>query len=342
MEQTPPVVESPEPSSPEQSTPEPAAPLSIREHVREYDPQRDKTDDAPASSDPQPPLAADAPPAERAAHHSEQQRREKQTGKFTDGRKRGKDAVERIGQLTGRAKTAEERLAAAEAEIAQLRASPRPAPPAPQTQAPPAPQQAAPPAFQPRRAFDPRDPEPKEADFGGDPMKFLDARFEWLARATYRHDQQQAHQHQQVMQRSIAWGARVEKAMEKHADYAEIAFQPVPWTDNSPIDQFIDGDDNGAEVLYYLQSNPAERDAVLRLPVIQQMKHLSLLSQRFDASPQSATPGGTGSGAPQKIRYLAPRPPNPVRTEPQRAEKSAAPLDGSLGIRAHAKSFHPR
>lgn len=338
MDEQVPVVETPQGEQTTETAAE--APLSIMEHVAQFDPQhKSEPDDSGDGTDA--PLAADATPEQRAAHHSAQQRRERETGKFTEGKKRsrGKDAVQRIDQLTGRAKTAEEKLAAAEAELAKLRSAPAQTAPVTPQVAPTTSVVQTPPGFQPRRAFDPRDPEPQEKDFGGDPMKFLDARFEWLARATYRYDQQQAQQQQQVLQRATSWAQRVEKAVQKYADYAAVAFGPTTIPNGSPMDQFIDGDDNGAEVLYYLQSNPAERDAVLRMPVIQQMKHLAALSQRFDASPQSSTPGVTGSGATPKVRFLAPRPPNPVRTEPQRAENKAAPTDGSLTVTQHAKRF---
>lgn len=325
------------------------APLSIAEHAAQYDPHRDKTKD-PAPEEPLTPLAADATAEQKAAHHSEQQRREK-SGEFKTGKKRHRAASQqatsadapRIQELT-------RQINELKGQLAQPRQQPvqQIAPHVPQ--APP--QQAAPPVQQTqsgqRWIGDPRnDPEPQEADYGGDPMKYLSARFQWEARGVNRFERHEVAQQQQQLQRSISWGERVEKAITKHQaagdDYAAVAFQPVPWASGSAIDQFIDGDDNGAEILYYLQSNPIERDAVLRLPALQQLKTLSLLSQRLDtASPPAAAAGVTGSVPRSNVRHLVPRPPNPVRTEAQRAEKTAAPLDGTLGIRAHAKSFVPR
>lgn len=321
------------------------APQSIAEHAAQYDPKRDKSND-PAPEEPLAPLAADATPEQKAAHHSEQQRREKDTGKFRDGKVRHRAAKDkataadapRIQELT-------RQINELKGQLAQPRQQPAPPIAAPQQAQP---QQAAPvpqaaPSGQ-RWIGDPRnDPEPQEEDFGGDPMKYLSARFQWEARGVNRFERHETAQRQQQLQRSIAWGERVEKAMTKHEDYAQVAFRPVPWASGSKIDRFIDEDDNGAEILYHLQSNLTERDAVLRLPEHQQSKMLSLLSQRYDtASPPAAAAGVTGSVPRSNIRHLVPRPPNPVRTEAQRAEKTAAPLDGTLGIRAHAKQFAPR
>ncbi len=328
-----------------EAAPELDAPLSIAEHAAQYDPNRDKTKD-PTPDEPLAPLAANATAEQKAAHHSEQQRREKQTGKFADGKKRHRaqsqqaTAVDspRIQELTRKLREAEAKLAA-------------PRVPPQQGYIPP-PQQAAPAAQAPpqtsaqRWMGDPKnDPEPAEADFGGDPMKYLSARFQWEARGVNRYERHEAAQQHQQIERATSWAQRVEKAIAnpKYPDYAQVAFGPTTIPAGSPMDQFIDGDDNGAEVLYHLQSNPAERDAVLRLPVVQQMKHLSLLSQRYDtASPSAAAAGVTGSAPRSNIRFIAPRPPNPVRTEAQRAEKTAAPLDGTLSIRNHAKQFQRR
>ncbi len=350
LQEQPPL--SPEtPQQPEQTPPpEPIeAPQSIAEHAAQFDPKRDKSQDA----EPLAPLAADATPEQRAAHHSEQQRRER-TGEFKTGKKRHRAASQqasaadapRIQELTRQIKELQ-------GQIAQPRAA---VPPttngnghaATMPQAPP-PQQAAPirPTTGARWLGDPKnDPEPNEADFGGDPMKFLDARFQWTARGVNRYERQEQQHFQAQEQRNISFAQRTEPVAKKYADFEQVvgAFdqaRKVPA--GSVIDEFILTDDNGPEVLYHLASNPQQVDALLRVPVLQQMKHLALLSQRFDtASPPAAAAGVTGSVPRARVFTLPPRPPNPVRTEAQRAENTAAPTDGSLGIRAHAKRFQVR
>ncbi len=339
----------------DQAPPKADAPLSILEHAEQFDPKRDKTADAEPES-PQPPLAANATPAERAAHHSEQQRRDKANGQFKDGRVRHRARSQqataadapRIQELNRKLKEQGEELARLRSQPPApngnghaLQTTPTPTPVAqPQTQ-------ATPPQPQRRWLGDVKnDPEPQEKDFGGDPMKYLDARYEWLARGVNRFDRHEAQTQQQEFQRSASWAQRVEAAAKDRADFIPIALQThVPWREGSKIDEFIDHDDNGALLLYHLNSNLHERDALMQMNEFQQTKFLALLSQRLDpasTTPQSAQAGITGSVAGQKVRFMPPRPPNPVRTEAQRAEKTTAPTDGSLGVMAHAKRFAPR
>jgi hypothetical protein len=296
---------------------------SIADHAAQYDPKRQAERDAAELAPVEAPVASTAalakpvaqPPRHRAAKD----------------RATAADAP-RIQELNRKLKERDD-------ELARLRSQPvqstTPQPPAQQAQPQPR-------AQQPERRWlaDKSDPEPQEKNFGGDPMKYLDARYEWLARGVNRYDRHEAAQQQQTLQRSQSWAQRVEKAIDKYQDYAAVAFGPTTIPSGSPMDQFIDADDNGAEVLYYLQSNPAERDAVLRLPVIQQMKHLALLSQRYDtASAPSAQAGNTGSVARANLRIMPSRPPNPVRTGAQSASGGPPPTDGSLSITDHEKQF---
>lgn len=305
---------------------------SIAEHAAQYDPKRQAERDAAAASasatEPTTGGTAAAPPkfdASKAPRHRAQK-----------DRATAADAP-RILELNRKLKEAND-------QIARLSAAPQPPAPQPAAQRAPAPQVAPLPQPTSKRRWlaDPSDPEPMEKDFGGDPMKYLDARYEWLARGVNRYDRAEVAQQQHVIQRSISWGQRVEKAIQdpRFPNYAEIAFQPAPWAEGSPVDRFIDADDNGAEVLYHLQAHPEERDAVLRMPVHQQLKHLALLSQRYDtASIPSVQAGVTGSVARTNIRILPSRPPNPVRTGAQSASGGPPPTDGSLSIADHAKQF---
>jgi hypothetical protein len=253
------------------ATPEPE--LSVTDHAQAYSPTR--ADETPAE-------------AEERRHHSAEQRREKETGKFADGKIRHRaqsqratpEDAPRIQQLTGRAKAAEERAQAAETELQRLRS--QQAPPAQiaraeakveQTQA----------ATQQAGGF--REPEPAEDDpaFANDYAKYLRAVAKWEGRkAQFEWREQEAQVRQQArqidaQQRELsAWGGRMTAAAQKYPDFHEVAMlAPVPWLDpqGNPlphgvaIDAFIREDDNGGDVLYYLQTHPDERDALVRMPL---------------------------------------------------------------------------
>lgn len=323
--------------------------LSIMDHARTYGPDSDKPDpEAPEGE-------TKAEKAERLHHASLQKRNP--SGQF-DGKPRikAKDAVGRINELTGRAKTAEERADALEKELQALKsgqsatstprpgaspdASPRPAVPSPQGQ--------------PRVPSPQADPEPDENDpkYGGDYGKYMRDLMRWESREALRQHQQQflrgMEQRRQQAQQSTAlqtWAQRVEATRAKYADFDAIAFGPTRIPSGGAIDAFVMEDDNGPEVLYHLQRNPQELESLLTMEhevrrggnVTKLLKTLALLSQRFDSPTQGAA-GVTGS-APPRITNPPSRPINPVRTEASRAVDGPPPTDGSLGVLAHAKKF---
>lgn len=324
------------------------APLSIMEHAEQFGPNRDKSVDAEPA-----PLSADATEAQKAAHHSEQQRREK-TGEFKEGRKRHRAASQqgtaadgpRIQELTRKLREAEARLAATPvvaptpSQVQSNGHAPLPQQPR-QEQAPP--QAAAP---QRRWLGDTQnDPEPAEKDFGGDPMKYLDARYEWLARGVNRFDRKEQQDHQERESVNVSFAQRTHPVAQKYSDFEQVVgaldqSRRIPA--GSAIDQFILTDDKGPDVLYHLASNPQELDALLRIPVLQQIKHLALLSQRYDqaSSPSTAAVQTTSAPRSSNIRFLPPRPPNVVRTEAQRGDSAPPSADGTLA--GHEKQYGPR
>ncbi len=350
QEQPPLLTETPQ-QPPEPTPPsEIEAPLSIADHAAQFDPKRDKSKDA-APEEPLAPLAADATPEQRAAHHSEQQRREK-TGEFKTGKKRHRAASQqasaadapRIQELTRQIKELQGQIAQPRVAVAPSNGNGHA--PAAMPQAPPQQAASAMPTAGSRWLGDPKnDPEPAEADFGGDPMKYLSARFQWEARGVNRYERQEQQQAQAREQVNVTFAARTAPVAQKYADFEQVvgAFdQARKIPAGSLIDQFILTDDNGPEVLYHLASNPQQVDALLQVPVLQQMKHLALLSQRFDtASTPAAAAGVTGSVPRARVFQLAPRPVNPVRTEPQGAT-TGPPTDGSLSIAEHKKRFAPQ
>lgn len=317
-----------------------SAPVSISDHEKNFGPQA-KTAEPPTAQ------AGDAGADDAPLHPSAQQRRDKPTGQFAEGKKRGNSNPQvRINQLTARAKAAEERAAALER---QFRAVGGVAPTAAAQPAQNQPQAAQAQPQAPPRYVDPRDPEPTPTDpkFGGDYGKYLNEQTRWAARDEYRQiqyqqylGQQQQAQVQQKQARDQHWQTRLQKSMDLHPDdFEAVAFgTPTPWEKDSLVDALIEKHDNGTELLYYLQSHPQERDSILQMPEPKQVVALSQILLRFEST--GGQPGVTGSGAPSNIRYLPPRPSNPVRTEAQtRASGTPPPTDGSLSIAEHQRRF---
>lgn len=325
----------------EQDAPEPEAPTSILDHAKQFGPNAEKADPVEEPVDPLKPIRP-----------VDQQKRDQ--GKFAEGRKpmKAKDAVERINQLTGRAKTAEERASAAESrlqsaegELQRLRSQHAPA------------AQIAKAEEKVERAeakidAPSDDPYPSEDDpkYGGDYGKVLEDRARWAARDEYRKREmaqreqtERQRQQQEHHERLGSFTKRIDAAKGRYQDFEQVAFQQaVPWDDGSAIDAWIMEDDAGPDVLYYLQSHRQERDALLGMPVLAQVKYLALLSQRFSASPTAGQAGTTGSAASRQSIVLPPRPPNPVRTEAQTNGNNPPPTDGSLSIAEHRKQFAPK
>ena len=321
------VVETSEAAEPE------AAPLSVMEHAKLHGEQKAATPDAEK-----------AEIEEKAAHHSEEQKR-KQDGKWDHGRVRHRaksqqaspEDVPRIKELTGR-------LRAAEDEVTRLKA--QHAPPAQIAQAERKVEQAeARPAQRTEARVDRDDPEPTEDDptYGGDYGKFLQAQARWAARDERR--RWQAEEKRQAEAAKVreagdaivkSFAERVTAAKARYDDFEAVAFGPSSIPEGSPTDAFVMEDENGADVLYYLHSHLDELSAILQMSALQQLKRLTLLSQRFDQAPSSAET--TGAATRHRVVQLPPRPPTPVRTEAQRVSGSP-PLDGSLSVAEHSKRF---
>lgn len=335
------------PPAGELSAPEPIAELSILEHAKAHSPEARQA------------RAAETPDetADREAreHHSQQQRREKDNGQWKPGKVRHRaqsqqaspEDVPRIRELTARNNDLTGRLAAAEGELAKIRHSGGSATQIARAeqkveQAERKVEQAAPSTF--------REQEPDENDpkFGGDYGKYLRAVSGYEGRKAShdfregeRHQANQAQQHQREQQSLRSFGEKIDRGKGKYQDFEQVALGPTRIPTGGVIDAFISEDDATDDLLYYLNhpKNAKEVDELLGASELQQVKRLSLLSQRL-SSPPSAQAAKTGSaaGRTQQI-VLPPRPPNPVRTEAQRASDGPPPTDGSLSVMGHAKHF---
>lgn len=309
------------------------APLSIAEHMSQFGKEAiQEANSAPKSADAAEPTVEPQTDAQKAEHHAAQQKRD-EAGKFREGKLRQKshEAKSRIDALTGRAKAAEEKATQLENELKSLR----------EQRAPVAQIQQAERRVE-AAGGDSDDPEPKEDDqkYGGDWTKFIEDRARWSARDEFK-KQQAAYQQQQAKQQELTtWQGRLNTTKAKYADFEQVAFSPTTIQPGSIADDFIMHDDSGPEILYHLQKNPQERDALLGLSAREQAKALSLLSQRF-ASDASGSAETTGSVARRNVVTL-PKPPNPVRTEAQRASAIPPSTDGSLSIAEHRRAFARR
>ncbi len=314
---------------------------SILDHAAQFGPQ---AREALADADEDP---------EKPAHPSAQQRRDRENGQFRDGKVRhraksqqaGPDDVPRIAALTGAKNAAEERATRAEAELARLRT--QHAPPAQIAQAERTADAAA--------NEDPEpNPEDKKYEGNGGVVKYVADQARWAARDEARAMRQRDAESTATAQKATAhkalidgFSGRVDAAKTKYPDFEDVALKtPAKWLDpktgsalpgGEALDAFIMQDDNGAELLYYFHRNPAEVDALMGLPVLGQLKTLTLLSQRL-ASNTTEQADQTGAVARRQVK-LPPKPPTPVRTEAQRAGNDPPPTDGSLSIAEHQRRF---
>lgn len=305
-------------------------------------PEGEKTPEgekAPATADAKTADKATQPPADdKGTHHSAEQRRDGENGRFEPGKRRGgkaREAATRIDQLTGRARTAEDRVAALEQELQQIKAGVTTA----------------------TKPFDAtKDPEPKEASYPNTAQGFqqyLDDRSRWVARQEYaRLTQGQATDRATSMARTShaqtleTFGERIAEARGRIKDLDKSLEKPVPWLHANgnrirgyeKIDEWITRHPNGVDVLHYLQTHPTEIDALMRMDEFGQTEFLALLSQQRTASAGDRA-GATGSAAGTHEVNQPPKPPNPVRSGAQRTVDTAPPTDGSLSIAEHRKAF---
>ncbi len=300
------------------------------------------------------------PPAETPAAPllTTQQKRDKESGKFTEGKVRhraksqqaGADDVPRIKELTRQIRERDEELA----RLRQPASNGNGTAHAPQQ--PPAP--AAPAQTTAPKATDrfllpapPFDPEPKRNDprYGGDVTNYTIAAAQWSARQEVRQQEfdryvasENAKQAQTEQDENKAFSTRVDAAKAEYEDYEDVAFGPTPIVKDTIPDIFIRRDDNGAKVLYYLHhpTHRQELDELLKMPELAQVKFLSLLSQRLSSNGDGAV-GSTTSTPASRTIVLPPRPPNVVRTEAQPA-RSGLPTDRPLSLSEHEHYYRPK
>lgn len=301
--------------------PPPEAPLSIADHASQFGPGAKREE---RQAEPVEPAETPVEPAAPKPRHRAQ------------SQKAGPEDVPRIRELTAKARAAEERAAALEAELQTFRQQPRQEPrpePKPEPRA---------------QAKTDDDPEPNESDpkYASDYGAYLVDKARWAARDEWRKRdaasaEQATRQKKEQEQRAFlkTFGERMEAAKKRYDDFDTVALAPTRIPKGGPIDAFILEDDNGPDVLYHLQQHTDELDALVAMPVLAQVKRLALLSQRYDPASPTQPAGTNGAVAGVRTVVLPPKPPTPLRTEASRASGTPPPTDGSLSIAEHAKAF---
>lgn len=307
----------------------------------------------PSTSDGTPPPSAEAVVADTAvAKQSLDEFAESSKPKYRSRNSRARaEDVPRIATLTRRLREAEEERdrykngTASTTEPAAPVTEPRPAKLAAAEPAKPAPvsqreeprSQNLPPV---KAAKD--DPEPDASKYQ-DLTKWMGDHGKWAARDALRdlHAEQTRQDQQTRMQSEVTrirtgFAKSWQAAKGRYPDFEAVATAQTRIPQESFINAWILEHDFGADVLYHLQKNPNEVDAMLASPPLKQAEALSLLTQRLSSSrPQAAH---TGSAATNRTQPVV-MPPNPVRTAPQRTSDDALPNPDNLSLDAFDEAY---
>lgn len=161
-------------------------------------------------------------------------------------------------------------------------------------------------------------PDPESFAYGTADPGYLEALTDYKVaatlaeqRATWEHGQQQ--QAAQVEQHRVieAFRTRVEAATAKHPDFEAVALKaPSLIPPGSLMDAVVLESPAGAELLYHLQTHPAELQRLLALPLLDQIADLTRLADRLSAD----APAGSPTHAPPPPPTLSTRatPADPV------------------------------
>lgn len=287
------------------------------------------------------PAAAKEPTLAEHEHANRPERRHR-----ARSQEAGPEDVPRIRNLTARNHALQAELdalkgAAATPPPAAAVAAPPPTAAKPATVAPPPTRVAdiAGPGVIPVVAAD-KDPEPNPADYADDPSKnYVKDQARWEARQEIREanarasaDHLEKTNAAEKTRLARDWERREVIAKGKYADFEQVAYAPTRIPAGSMIDNYIIEAESGLDVLYYLQKNHAELDAMLALKLFDpatgtypQLESLSSLARRLTPGRSSDATTGSSAAAPPVVRL--PRPPNPVRTGPVNVATDEPPGD---------------
>lgn len=244
---------------------------------------------------------------------------------------------DRIGQLTREKHEAhreieskDQRLTAAEQELADWRAGRRTAAAA-STETPKTPQKQAPAQEHPGR------PDASKFEFGEIDPDYEDAMIDWrveskLAQKQAEAQQQSAAQAEQVRAAEVQtkWGSTVEAGGAAHDDFAEKVLTPNgKWALSRDLYEMSCESAVGHEVLYHLANNPDESKRIYALTPAKQGVEFAKLEARF-SEPQSRTTPEKG-GVKDKTEG---------NVTPFRGPRAEAPIEQARGSGGRSSTFN--
>jgi len=151
-------------------------------------------------------------------------------------------------------------------------------------------------------------PAPKLSDFKGDTEKWAAAHHEWTEaqiekRAAAAVERRSAENLDSAVKSELnqQWQTRCEAFAEKTPDFFEVIGNPrLPITQT--MTEVLQSSDRGAEVAYFLGTNPGEAARIARMSPAQQAAALGRLETKLEKPAEKPKPQTT----------KAPEPPNPV------------------------------
>jgi hypothetical protein len=225
--------------------------------------------------------AEEAPEDENEAEEGDEDAEEASESEETDGPKRRRSGAERYRRQRERAEAAEARAAALEARIAALEAGKKPHDTPDLTKGPIS-----------VKNDDIREPDPSNYDYGDlDPRYIADlADFKAEQKiAALRQEMQATEQQKAAMREAEQIKTRAEQTAqvgsERYADFNEVVIEGAEdgeWPLTQPMLEAALDSDKGADILYYLASNPKEAEQVAGMDQRQLDRWVGRMEVQFD------------------------------------------------------------
>lgn len=141
------------------------------------------------------------------------------------------------------------------------------------------------------------DPEPNPDDLtkypdGAYDRKYFKDQAAWEARQVLKAERETAAKTAQqqkaeatAREKAKQWSERVTAAQAKYPDFDAKAFGPTEIEAGSPIDVWVMESEQGAELLYHLQTHPEEIRRIAALPAVHQVRELARLEDKLVPAP---------------------------------------------------------
>jgi hypothetical protein len=223
----------------------------------------------------------EAPEDENEAEEGDEDAEEASESEETDEPKRRRSGAERYRRQRERAEAAEARAAALEARIAALEAGKKPDDTPDLTKGPIG-----------VKNSDIKEPDPSNYDYGDlDPRYIADlADFKAEQKiAALRQEMQATEQQKAAMREAEQIKTRAEQTAqvgsERYADFNEVVIEGAEegeWPLTQPMLEAALDSDKGADILYYLASNPKEAEQVANMDMRQLDRWVGRMEAQFD------------------------------------------------------------